>query len=217
MKRPSSDTTAKPTSTSTFLGLLACLVIGLGCAKDYLEIVLLVISHKLGNFLSIQKINLEIIKEKCNLNAVNRLNYAFDFIERDFKLTLNILKNIENIDFQGDKVNVKDLIEDILRNFDLKYVKLKLKNISIKTNKNDLENLLYILIENSIKYSKNKIYIRMCLNERKLLIAIKNDIGHVITGRGLGLELAKFLAKKNNWKLYTKSKKEFLAILKIYL
>jgi protein-disulfide isomerase len=33
VKRPSSDTTAKPTSTSTFLGLLACLVIGLGCAN----------------------------------------------------------------------------------------------------------------------------------------------------------------------------------------
>jgi hypothetical protein len=187
--------------------------------KDYLEIILLTISHKLGNFLSVQKVNLEIIKEKCSINAVKRLEFAFNLIEKDFKLTLSLLKNIENFEIREEKVNVKKTIEEILKYFDLKNIKLtlKLKDTNLKINKNDFENILYILIENAVKYSKDKIYIKVCKNNKNLIIAIKNDIGYIKIGSGIGLELAKFLAKKNGWEFYTKSNKNFLTVLKIDL
>ncbi len=188
--------------------------------KKYLETVLLAVSHKLGNFLSIQKVNLEIIENKCNIPALKRLMSAFDVIEKDFKFTTDILKKINA--YKEDKVEVRidKIIEEIINNFSTilktKILILRLKPSVLRTNYDDLKNLLYILIENAVLHSDKKIYIKMCGDKKFIYIFIKNDINTDFKGgSGIGLEIAKFLADRNNIKLITRAKNNFLVVLKI--
>ncbi|WP_456384855.1 sensor histidine kinase, partial [Persephonella sp.] len=165
--------------------------------RRYLEILILTITHKLGNFLSVQRINIDLIKSKCRIKAVNRLESAYSLIEKDFKFTIRTLKNLGNAEKNIKTVNLKDLVEDILHHFieNLKDrdVITRLKNIYIKIDPNDIENILFTVIENAVKFSEKRIHIKMCSDGKYVYIFIKNDVGTVNKGAGIGLEIAEFL------------------------
>ena len=188
--------------------------------KKYLETVLLAVSHKLGNFLSIQKINLEIIENKCSIHAVKRLKQVFNTVEKDFKFTTEILKKISSGEKNYKEIYIDRFIKEIVSNFSeilgTKKVKLRLKPIKLKLNYDDMKNLIYILIENAVFHSMEKIYIKICEDRKYVYFFIKNDISlNFKGGSGVGLEIAKFLAEREGIDLIIRTKKNFLTVLKI--
>ncbi|WP_297473850.1 hypothetical protein [Persephonella sp.] len=187
--------------------------------RQYLEILLLTITHKLGNFLSIQRLNIDLIKSKCRIKAVNRLENAYSLIEKDFKFTIKTLKNLGNTEKNITTVNIKDMIEDILHHFienlKDKKIKLKLKNVYIKADPNDLENILFSLLENAIKFSDEKIYVKMCVNDKNIFIFIKNDVGITDKGAGVGLQIAEFLLSQYGGEVRTHIGRDFLTVIRI--
>lgn len=55
-------------------------------AKELVKTFFLLFTHKLGNFLSLNKINLEILEMKCpNEKALSRIKQAYSILESDFK------------------------------------------------------------------------------------------------------------------------------------
>jgi len=185
--------------------------------RKYLEILILTIAHKLGNFLSVQKLNIDLIKSKCRLKAVQRLEDAYSLIEKDFKFTIKTLKNLGEPEKSISTINLKDMIEDILHHFvenlSNKEVKLKLQNIYIKADSNDLENILFSVIENAVKFSENRIYIKMCKKDDNIYIYIKNDVGELSKGAGVGIQIAEFLLSQYGGQIKTHAGRDFLTVL----
>ncbi|MDQ7055809.1 MAG: hypothetical protein Q9M89_04730 [Persephonella sp.] len=189
--------------------------------RKYLEILILTITHKLGNFLSVQKINIDLIKSKCRIKAVHRLENAYSLIEKDFKFTIKTLKNLGETEKSLTTVNLKDMIEDVLHHFvenlHNKEIKLKLQNVYIKADPNDLENILFSVIENAVKFSENRIYIKMCKKDSKIYIYIKNDVGEMSRGAGVGIQIAQFLLSQYGGQIRTHAGRDYLTVLIIPL
>ncbi len=173
--------------------------------KEFLRFLLGAISHKFGNFLSVQRLNLELI-ETNNKKPLERLKEAYVFMEKDFKNIIDIIKNSE--EGYCKKYEVADVIKDSLNLFkerlENKKVHLSLVNATIKSNGGDFYNVMHELIENSIKYSDKYIHIKLIKKSRLLYILIINDIGKSKSGSGFGLNLVRYISSKNRWNFEAK-------------
>ena len=189
--------------------------------RRYLEILLLTITHKLGNFLSIQRLNIDIIKSKCRLKAVNRLENAYSIIEKDFKFTIKTLKNLGEAEKNITTVNIKDVIENVVHHFQEnlkdKSVRLDIFDAYVKMDPNDIENIFFAVIENAAKFSENKVFIKMCSKDKNLYVFIKNDVGMVEKGAGIGLEIAEFLISHYGGEIKTHIGRDFLTMIRLSL
>ncbi|WP_457621477.1 hypothetical protein [Persephonella sp.] len=187
--------------------------------RKLLEIFLLTITHKLGNFLSSQRLNIELIKSKCNIKAVERLEKAYQFIETDFRSSLQILKKISERKKNLKIINVKDIILSTLDLFSDhiadKKVILDLKDFYMKIDPIDAENIFHTIIENSIKYSNKKIHIKMCGDRKECYLFIRNDILGMQKGSGIGLKISEFLLSRYGGNITTRAKKDFLTVIKL--
>ncbi len=151
-------------------------------------------------------------------------------------LILESLKN--NSKEKKEKVNIKEIINTIIskltpmaqkKNIDIK-ADITENSKNIFAYKNDIEKIIFNILHNSIKFSKHNSIIEIKFNKEHILtikdygIGIsKSDIEHIFdrfykadnsrtftkeSGSGLGLSIARELAKKNNIKIKVESKKE---------
>ncbi len=122
--------------------------------------------------------------------------------------------------------NVKELILKIINGFEPRLKKIDFSfdcdgNKNIKTNAEDLTQVLNILIDNAIKYCDKKIKLSMLNNEILLTndgaVIDDKDLPHIFDrfyqvdksaeGVGLGLSIAKAVADRNHWNLTANSTK----------
>ncbi len=169
--------------------------------KKFIETFILAFTHKLGNFLSSLKVNLELLNRKYKDKPIERLNKSYSIIENEFNLSLNLLKNLYFSPEDYQKINIKDLVNEILNQYEGIYFNqkpyLSLKDTKISAKPTEIKILLSILIENAFKYGEN-IKIKTCKNS----LCISNKIANFSNkGAGIGLELAKYIATKNKWQL----------------
>ncbi len=185
--------------------------------KKFLELMLLTITHKLGNFLSIYRVNIEILKERCNIKALQRLENAYTIIEKDFSIATKTLKKLTVREKEIKDINLKNKILEILSLFGQslkdKKMYLSLKDTRIKIDEEDLENIIFTVIENVVKYSKTKIHIKLCSTNGYIVVAVRNDFQDVSKGSGVGLRLVEFLIQQYKGELKTRAKKDFLTVL----
>ena len=173
--------------------------------KQFLQFLLGTISHKLGNFLSVQKINLSLIKTE-DIKPLERLEKAYIFMEHDFK---NIIRMMKYTD-EGitKKYDVSDVVKSIVELFESEIgsvrLKLSLSAFKINSENDDFYNVMYELIENSIKYSKEFIDIKTFKRGKYAYIIVSNDIGKRKSGSGFGLNLVRYLSSRNGWRFETK-------------
>lgn len=181
--------------------------------KDFLELILLLISHKFGNFLASVRGNIEILKISHDRKALDRLEKSYNFLQEDFQKIQNSITHFKEISDTKEKINLKEVIEkDLSLIAPLTKVILNLKDISITANRYAVENIVFSLIENAVKYSKSMIQIRLSKN----CLAIRNDIAETEHGSGVGLKITEALAKREGFKLNCRAKgKAYIAILKL--
>ncbi len=185
--------------------------------KNFLELTLLTITHKLGNFLSIYRVNIEILKEKCHSKALDRLDNAYKIMEKDFTFTTNSLKKLSFQEKHIKKINLKNKIIEILSFFGQslsdKRLILHIRDTYIKIDEHDLENILFSVFENIAKYSFKNVHIKICTDKNHIFLYIRNDFKSISKGSGIGMKLAEFIISQYGGEIKTRAKKRFLTVL----
>ena len=179
--------------------------------KQFLQLMILSISHKFGNKISSLNINLELIKSICNNQAVDRLEKSLTSLNEDLKTLLNTFKKLQFERKEEEKFKADELVLKLLEEFKPfeKKVFLKLKPLKSSKNRSDIEAIIQIILENAFKYSENKVYIKIY----KSNLIIKNDIKNEIeSGSGLGLLIVEGLSKLNNLKVIKRVKVKYFTI-----
>ncbi|QWR76395.1 sensor histidine kinase [Candidatus Magnetomonas plexicatena] len=176
----------------------------------FLNLLLLSFNHKIGNFLSILKVNIEILRENpCEKRATERLFSTTEKIEADLKRTFKMLR--EKGKTVNENVNLRDCIFEATDFFALSETKtvfhLNVIPIIISSNSNDIGDVLYNLIDNAVKYSSGSVNIRLSADARFAYVFIRNELAvNSLRGTGLGLEITNNILKRCNGKLVSRQK-----------
>lgn len=180
--------------------------------RDFLELLLLTISHKFGNFLAAQKGNIDILRLKHDQRAIERLERTYNFMKEDFNSLLPYIEKFKKISTEREKINLREIIKKGLYiQSENREVFFKEKDAYVYANRQMLENLVIPLLENAVRYSEGKIFIRLT----KKYLAIRNKILHTEGGTGVGLKIAEKLAEKQGFKLLYRGKGDyFICMLK---
>jgi len=184
--------------------------------RDFLKLTLLVLTHKLGNFLAVQRLNVDILESRCGSSkAIERLKRGYNLLEGDFQLLLDEVKGIGR-ERRSESVDISEVVRRTVKAFPFsnRDVKLKLESAKLMADRKDMENLIYIIVENAFKYSSSSVKVRTGRVGRTSYIAICNDLkGKVEGGRGIGLELAEVIAKRYNGMLRVRVNRSFCVYL----
>lgn len=180
--------------------------------KEFLELLLLTISHKFGNLLAAQKGNIDILKVKYDQRAIERLEKTYNFIREDLNSILVYIERFKLLTSEREKINLRDLIKKCLNLQNGKNeIFFREKDVYVYANRQILENIIIPLLENAAKYSDGKIFIRLT----KKYLAIRNKISINDRGAGIGLKISEKLAGKQGFRLLYRSKGDyFISLLK---
>ncbi|MCX8084070.1 MAG: hypothetical protein N3C60_04030 [Calditerrivibrio sp.] len=182
------------------------------------ETILMIFSHKLRNFLSIQKINIELIKSS-NLNAAKRIEESCKSLGTDLEGMEKYIKKINLYSENVQEVDLKTFISGFIKTFFTKelVIKDRLKDLKIEVNIYDLEFLVFLLFDNISKYSGKFFLVKNGVFRGKKYLILVNDYGeNNSSGLGVGLSVAEMLCKKNNFKIKWR-KKESVFVVVIFL
>ncbi|MGB9731091.1 MULTISPECIES: hypothetical protein [Calditerrivibrio] len=181
--------------------------------RSSFEAILLIFSHKLRNYLSTQKINLELLKG-LNNSAVSRIEESYNRLNTDISAMENYVRNINIASEKIEEINLNNLLKDILIfNKKLK-IKVKTSDLMVKGNRYDLEFLLFILMDNINKYAKSFVYIRSGIYKRRNYLLFLNDITDKQSGGlGVGLSLGEILCRKSGFRMRWKKNRYFIVLI----
>ena len=84
--------------------------------KQFLQLMILSISHKLGNKISSLNINLELIKSICKNQVVYRLEKSLISLNEDLKTLLNTFKKLQ-FERKEERFRVDELVLKLLEEF----------------------------------------------------------------------------------------------------
>lgn len=177
------------------------------------EAILLVFSHKLRNYLSTQKINLELLNAN-NLSIISRLEQSYNSLNNDISAMEKYIRNISIESEKFDEIRIGDFINNKIGFGEWFKLKVIGRNFSLKLNIYDFESIIFLLFDNVKKYSKKYIYIRYGIYKNKKYFVILNDIcENCDAGLGIGLSLAEILCKKNGISIKWKKNRYFVVLM----
>ncbi|MBF0472750.1 MAG: HAMP domain-containing histidine kinase [Nitrospirae bacterium] len=190
--------------------------------ERFLNLLLLSFNHKICNFLSSQRINIDIVKQDGSERAIQRLEAAYLKIEEEMTRTLQLVKTHplkirEQVSIDNIISQTINYFENDLSNRMIFYSK---SNLSLEkpvlADEHDIRDILYNLMDNAVKYSINYINIRLSFKSKGAYIYIANDIvleSH--SGTGLGLEIVETILKRYNGRLSVRRKNSY--IVQVYI
>lgn len=180
--------------------------------EDFLELLLLTISHKFGNLLAAQKGNLDILKLKYDQRAIERLEKTYNLIREDLDSILVYIQRFKLLTSEREKINLRELIKKCLNlQNGNKELFFRERDVYVYANRQILENIIIPLLENATKYSDGKIFVRLT----KKYLAIRNKISITDRGAGIGLKISEKLSEKQGFRLLYRSKNNyFISLLK---
>jgi hypothetical protein len=185
------------------------------------EIVLVVLNHKIRNFLSGLKLNLELLKQVTSNKSLLRIENLADNLENENLKIYEKLNQVQSlINIKKTKVELNEMISVIVAELPYKNkekLKLRLRKITLNINYEDINFIFYLLTDNIFKYFNNYGIIRVCKYRKAVFVVFKNDISNNCdSGFGTGLAIVERLCSENNIKLKRKVYKDnFIVILKI--
>ncbi len=165
-------------------------------SEEFLRFVVLSLSHKLGNFIAAQKVNIEMIGS--DVDAIERLKAVVDEFECDLNLLKSVIKFEENL--KPEETNICKELEELKNVYEDKSVAILVEcdNIRVKLNSADFKIVVDELFRNAYKYSMNFVKVKVWV-DKKVVMSIENDIKDISTGSGLGLKIVEYVAKRNRW------------------
>lgn len=193
-----------------YLGLIESFTKRIEQQKDMLKDLGLAIMHKAGNFISIQKINLNLLQQKLqDSSIVHRMEKSLSGFQRDVNLMANILeeKKVEK-KWLNFRTFVEDTIENLIQDYPDKRLIKSLRDIYVYADPVDLESIVYNLVANAFKHSTSFIHIKMCTKYEKAFLIVRNDIGKG-SGTGIGLKLLQRAIERQSGKMSIKMRKRF--------
>jgi len=184
--------------------------------KDFLELVLLIVSHRFGNFLAAQRGNIDILKTKHDQRALDRLEKSYNFLHDDINRIMDNINRFKEFSPIKEKINLKHILEKVLNVMTIsRPLKIFSENVTIYGNSQIIENIILSLFENAVKYSKESIKIRLTTS----YLAIRNDVSPSDVsyshkkGSGIGLKIAEALANKEGYKIKYRLKNDHFIVL----
>ncbi len=173
--------------------------------KEMVKLFFMLFAHKLGNFLSLNKLNLEILLQKYGSDkSLLRLKRSYDVLEEDFKKSLDYIRTLGE-DEEREWVRVDEIIERLTFKYHAlfpdKRIEMSLRPLKIRVKKGEAESLFQLLIENAFKYASTFVSVGMEKDGSSYKITFVNDIAEVPSGTGIGLKLVKFLGDKLGWEV----------------
>lgn len=170
--------------------------------SEFQDILVKAVSHRMGNFLAVQKVNVELLRQKNSPRALDRIEEATLRFENDFQQLLKIMDDFSFEERKKETLDFKTLTENILPRFAQEKkleVKSKLHTAGFKGNILEVQTLLFILLENAVKYAGSRIIIRTGRANGRPYFYLKNDKNPKVTkGTGIGSNIASRLCSRND-------------------
>ena len=171
------------------------------CTDQFLRFILVAISHKLGNFLAAQRVNLELAE--MDDKSKNRLSFALSEMEKDFKVISSTIKSITADKVKLSYVDVVEEFREILKSHIASDKRVKvdisIDKYFININATDLRIVLSEILTNAFKYSLSWISVSLEQYGKGVKLVMANDVKTVSKGSGIGLSIVDFLCRKNGW------------------
>lgn len=180
--------------------------------EEFLKVLLFLISHKIGNFLSVMKTNLEILRVNPEKKVIDRLQNSCNILNEDITKTIETVKRIPTFTKKQQRINLKETLNKTLSKFAVqKNIKLNVSDVFLYTNEDAVETMLFLILDNAFRYSNSRVHIKLCKNA----LAVKNDFAQLTKSSGVGLQIIDYLAKKSGYTLKYRAKDEhFIVLLK---
>ncbi|MFN3813447.1 MAG: sensor histidine kinase [Aquificaceae bacterium] len=187
--------------------------------EEWTKSLIVSIAHKFGNFLSVQKVNLSLLKSgKTDGSTIRRIERSLSRVEKDMNLFLNILKEEKHMKkewIRADRILI-DLLKDFEEDMMDKRLIAKLSEVYVYADSVDLMDIFFNLISNSIKHSKSFVQIRMCKTNEEALFVFRNDMSSASGGgMGVGNVLLSKVVERQGGKLSVRIKKYYTAFLSL--
>ena len=167
--------------------------------NEMLSFILLSMSHKLGNFISAQRVNLELLKDD---KIKDRLLKPINEMEGDFYILTNYIKNLAKEDKREIRVDLCDEVEKIIKEFDFgdrRVVFSATEKCEAKINVEDFRIAFSETINNAFKYAKSFVEISIRRKSGKIEIVVLNDIEFKPSKSGIGISIIEYISKRNQW------------------
>ncbi len=183
--------------------------------RRIIDLLLMSITHKVGNFLAVQKLNLSLLQRSKNGRALRRMRKSLEFLERDVRTLNQFFKERE---IRRETLDLSSLIKETLHflseELEGKRINLRLTKVFWNLPRVDGEDIIYNLLFNALRYSKERISIRSCKRGNKAYLVVSNDYEQSQSqGYGLGIRIINELCKRHNIKVRYKVGKRFTVML----
>ena len=205
-----------------FLHLLKKYNDQMAATQNFFELLLEIISHKLGNFMAGQNVNISLLNTTGSQEAVARMEKSILLMEQDLADLLSSLSAVRENSLCPDlDIDISDLIERERHKHRCSMDgRDRGKTVIIggsgsRLKKAEYSFIIGLLLENAFKYSRKKIKIRIGHFRDRDYFFVSNDIAKDRSGGlGIGLTIVSHICSKNNctFKLGN-SKKNFRALV----
>ncbi len=183
--------------------------------SDLMNVLLLSLTHKLGNFIASQKVNLELIEDSP---PKERLRRSLVDLERSYHRTFTLLETLQRErNVREEKVDLKSIVEEAVSHHTEQGRDLRFSSVKsvppIRTNPVYVELLISLLLENAVKYSRRTVHVKLCRSRKgRPVLFIRNDIGSRSGGTGVGLQIVRFIADKIGAELRIRIRDRFTVV-----
>lgn len=173
-----------------------------------------VLSHKFGNFLVTQKLNLSIMENRFSQDVLNRAKRSLQEMETEFKDIMKVIEEFRPEHLEKRVVTIEEIVRDVLKDYHQRVsevsVKLRLQNTAVFVNPHEARIFVQLIIDNAFRYTGGRVYIRSGVFHRRPYLVVVNDISRnpATYGAGMGLIIARNIASGLNISLTTASRKD---------
>lgn len=181
-----------------------------------------VLSHRFGNFLVAQKINLSILEERFSEEVLCRTRQNLTEMEGQFKEIMNIIDRFRPEQLEKKVIMLQDIVLSVLEAYPEEEiegrVKLRLQRAETFANPDEARIFIQLFLDNALRYGDKTIYIRTGTYQKNPYLIMINDItkGQLLHGAGMGLIIARNVADSLNVSFTTISRKSRYFVITLW-